>query len=383
MVFIMQSQGKKIYFRRVERKHASFYAQGKSYLLDKSSCLLYFNLAMVQKFQKPSELIFVSIFVLLALCFFLFIYYIAFQIHSSLDKNDANNQVKYTSHILFVGPRGDADMFNALFDGANSKAMEYHAVLEKLSPSSVADERGLDTWLNYASYVDADGVIVFSDNESTLIEQPMNTYGSAIPVVSLINTNPESSQVVFLGTNKYEIGKCFAEEIFSYEEKLQKPVKTIFALVNSEKNVSAADRILSSIQEELFKNKQRQRNVLVKEFSSKGIGPVNDEVRNVILNLMETHGSKLILCFSANDTIMAAQALIDLNATGEIGIIGLYENNETMNYIEKGIVFSVISIDAFSMGMEAMECLFSLINKGHTNNYGSADLIVLRKEEGL
>ena len=39
--------------------------------------------------------------------------------------------------------------------------MEYHAVLEKLSPSSVADERGLDTWLNYASYVDADGVIVF------------------------------------------------------------------------------------------------------------------------------------------------------------------------------------------------------------------------------
>ena len=169
---------------------------------------------MVQKFQKPSELIFVSIFVLLALCFFLFIYYIAFQIHSSLDKNDANNQVKYTSHILFVGPRGDADMFNALFDGANSKAMEYHAVLEKLSPSSVADERGLDTWLNYASYVDADGVIVFSDNESALIEQPMNTYGSAIPVVSLINTNPESSPVVFLGTNKYEIGKCFAKKFF-------------------------------------------------------------------------------------------------------------------------------------------------------------------------
>lgn len=164
---------------------------------------------------------------------------------------------------------------------------------------------------------------------------------------------------------------------------MQKPINTIFALVNSEKNVSAADRILASIQEELFKNKQLQRNVLVKEFSSKGIGPVNDEVRNVILKLMETHGSKLILCFSANDTIMAAQALIDLNATGEIGIIGLYENNETMNYIEKGIVFSVISVDAFSMGMEAMECLFSLINKGHANNYGSADLIVLRKEEGL
>jgi hypothetical protein len=70
----------------------------------------------------------------------------------------------------------------------------------------------------------------------------------------------------------------FREEIFSYEEKVQKPINTIFALVNSEKNVSAADRILASIQEELFKNKQLQRNVLVKEFSSKGIGPVNDEV---------------------------------------------------------------------------------------------------------
>lgn len=351
------------------------------FLLDKWSPLLYFKSDMRYKNKKRSEFIFLVVVVLLALSFSLFIYSFIFQLRTISGKNDGNNQAKYTSHIVFAGTRSDVDMFNAFFEGASSVSKNYSAIIEKLLPTTMADERDLQTWLNYASYIDADGIIIFPDDEDFVIEKPVNIFESTIPVVSLVNSNTENAHVLFLGTNKYEIGKQFTEEIFAYEKMIQTTIPTVLALVNTEKNISATDRVLASIQEEFNKSKNLKRTILTETISGRGVEPVSDEVKELVSKLNKEQEVKLILCFSANDTVMAAQALVDLNLTGEIGIIGLYENKETRTFIEKGIIFSVISFDAFSMGVKAMESLFSLIEQGYANNYGAIDLVVLRKEE--
>lgn len=256
---------------------------------------------MFYKNKKQSEFIFLVVVVLLALSFSLFIYSFVFQLRSISGKNGGNNHAKYTKHIVFAGTRSDVDMFDVFFEGASSVSKNYSAIIEKLLPTSMADERDLQTWLNYASYMDADGIILFPDDEDFVIEKPVNIFESAIPVVSLVNSNTENAQVLFLGTNKYEIGKQFAEEIFAYEKMVQTTIPAVLALVNTEKNMSATDRILASIQEEFNKSKSVKRNILTETITGRGVEPISDEVKELVSKLNRQQDLKLILCFSAND----------------------------------------------------------------------------------
>lgn len=310
--------------------------------------------------------------------------FFARQIKNTRQVSHTDNQQIEVNHVLIAGTEIDKDMLNKFYEGAHSIAGEYNSVVEKLLPSSLAETKELQSWVDYASYVDADGLILFCDDENTIIKQPVNAYGSTIPVVTLLNNNPDTNQVCFLGTNKYELGKAFASEVFVFEKNTEIKVHNILALVDIEKNVTAVDRILSSLQEELKSRKGNEIiNIYIEHIVNKNFSGIDANTRNIIQNAVENYNTELILCFSADETISAAQTLIDLNLTANSSVIGLYENSKTQSYIDKGIIFSVISVDAYSIGIEAMKNLFLWKTKGYTNSYSTTDLVMLRKEEHL
>lgn len=334
--------------------------------------------------KKITRYGFTLVIILIPLALFFFVLFFIHHIKDAVQTSNSNNKNIHVNHILIAGTLTDKDMLHKFYEGALVSAPYYNAVVEKLQPSSMADTRDLQTWLDYASYVDADGIIIFSDDESNVIKQPVNAYGSIIPVITLGNNNPDNNQVCFIGTNKYELGKAFAGEISLFEETAGKKVRNILALVNTDKNITATDRILASMQEELQK-RIPNNSILIhtEQISSRSSSKIDSAIRSTVKNGVTSYKPELILCFSADDTVITAQTLIDLNLTADTEIIGLYENEKTQIYIDIGIIFSVVSVDAKLIGMQAMENLFSWKADGYANSYSTSDIVIIRKEEKL
>ena len=74
-----------------------------------------------------------------------------------------------------------------------------------------------------------------------------------------------------------------------------------------------------------------------------------------VLTMLRTYPSiNAIFCASANDTIGAAQVVVELNRVGSILIIGTDETKEIRHYMDKGVIAATIQRDATWVGRQAM-----------------------------
>ena len=64
--------------------------------------------------------------------------------------------------------------------------------------------------------------------------------------------------------------------------------------------------------------------------------------------------------------------------TGNTKIIGLYTNEKTKEYLDKGILYTVISPSPTDMGALAMEQIFSWKHNGYSNEYITTNINILK-----
>ena len=96
----------------------------------------------------------------------------------------------HKNHILVAGTHTDAAFLQEVYEGASSVAEEYDAVVELLLPDSHADDVTISSWLEYAEYVGASGIIAYVDDEKEIVVPPVDIYGAKIPLVTQSTTPP-------------------------------------------------------------------------------------------------------------------------------------------------------------------------------------------------
>jgi ribose transport system substrate-binding protein len=256
-------------------------------------------------------------------------------------------------HFSLYLPDNRNSFFTGIIEGAEQAAAEMNAAISIHSIDPVKNE------LEMASYTGVDGVIVCPYLEDALARRQLDKLGQRqIPVVLINHNVPNDQPWPFIGTNNFDVGR------------------RIGALSG---NISDAPIRLAMVYSDKAPGIYGERELVEMGISAALGGRLAAPITGFRTNLNPLDAEELlyrlfrsnpdintIVFTDSNDTIAAAQTLVDMNLVGRVQVIGFGADPGIEDNIRKGVISSSIVINPERIGYEAVRSLTALRRTGYT-----------------
>ena len=258
-------------------------------------------------------------------------------------------------HFSLYIPDNRTSFFDGIIRGAEQAASELDSAVSIHSIDPAKNE------LEIAAFTGVDGVIVCPYLDDALARRQLEKLKAHQMPAVLINHNLPSDQPwPFIGINNFDLGRRIGLILPDSPEKIGLAVVysdkapgiyTERELVEMGISASSGERLSGSI--------MRFRT---------NLNPLDAEA--LLVNIFRgTNGPAIntIVFTDPEDTIAAAQTLVDLNLVGQIQIIGFGADPGVIESLRKGIVSASVVINPERIGYEAVHSLAELRTTGYTS----------------
>ena len=237
--------------------------------------------------------------------------------------------------------------------------------------------------LDIAAFTGVDGVIVCPYLDDALARYQLEKLRDYQIPAALINHNLSSDQPwPFIGINTFDMGRRIGLVLQDSETAPLASEKITLAVVYSDKAPGIyAERelvemgITASLGEKLSGPIISYRT---------NLNPLDAEALlfNIFRRIEDTRQGydptiNTIVFTDPEDTIAAAQTLVDLNLVGQIQIIGFGSDSGVIENLRKGIISASVVIDSERIGYEAVYSLASLRITGNTSALIETDINII------
>ena len=294
------------------------------------------------------------IFSFISLIVFSIIFYAVF--FSSRARIQNQNEYKPSDnclyHVIVTGTYENQSFLKEVYEGADRASAYFNSVVDLHIPQSQADTESLQSLLNYCSYLNVDGIIVYVDSPDYKPELLTRSDSPSIPIITIGQFSPNFPQISFIGINNWELGKKIADET---QDTLPDGGRVY---IISDSNTQNSNNLISSIQSAL------QNNILISSMVIEEISPdlSLDGQNNIFISLTE------------DQTIRSAQLLSEQFNMKNYKLIGFGGNEVCQLYLQKGWITKLVSLDPQKIGQDALYELFEYRSKGNANSYITADV---------
>lgn len=266
-------------------------------------------------------------------------------------------------HFAFYLPSFDAQFFSQVEQGAQEAAESIGAALSFHEIDS--PESGFD----YAYASGFAGVAVYPyGNQEDLLSSMEKVVEAQIPLVFIENELNISVPAFFIGTNSYDTGRAFgrlARGVFEPEMHI--------VLVYSEKNpglLADANLVEMGFSETLGPESFFLRT------ERTGLNPLHAE--RLSYEIVQDRAEQILIVLTdLSDTLLAAQAIIDMNLVGQVRLIGFGDNDTVRDYIQKGILEGSVARNPYRIGYSTVMALQEIAMNGYSSSYVSTGVEVL------
>jgi ribose transport system substrate-binding protein len=256
-------------------------------------------------------------------------------------------------HFSLYLPDNRNSFFTGIIRGAEQAAAELNVALSIHSIDPVKNE------LEMAPYTGVDGAIVCPYLDDALARRQLDRLGGQkIPVVIINHNVPNDQPWPFIGTNNFDVGRRIG---IIAGNLTPEPLR--LALVYSDKAPGIyGERELMEMGITTALGERLAAPIL--GFRTK-LNPLDAE--DLLYRLFRTHPDINIVVFTdPNDTIAAAQTLIDMNLVGRVRIIGFGADPGIQDGIRKEVIACSIVFNPDRIGYEAVQSLAALRRTGYT-----------------
>ena len=298
------------------------------------------------------------IFSFAALLIFAIVFYTAFLSSRAKiqNQNEYNISDNCLYHVIITGSYENQSFLTEVYNGASKIAESYKTIVDLHVPKSQADTESVQELLNYCSYLNADGILLYLDSTDNIPQLLQLSDSPKIPVITTGQFSPNMEQISFIGTNNWELGKKIADET---QGLLQNGG---YVYIISEASEINSNTLISSIQSSLQENQQIITKVIEK----------------VTPDLSISGNNNLFISLNEDDTIRCAQFLSEQFSTGRYKLIGFGGNEVCQLYLQKGWIDELVSLDPQKIGEAAIREWFEYRTKGYANSYITADVKISR-----
>jgi ribose transport system substrate-binding protein len=269
-------------------------------------------------------------------------------------------------HFSLYIPDNRNSFFQGIIRGAEQAAAELDSAISVHSVDPAKNE------LEIAAFTGVDGVIVCPYLDDDLARYQLEKLkAQQIPAVLINHNLPSDQPWPFIGINNFDLGRRIGLALSSRSgEKIRMAVvytrkaPGIFTereLVEMGISASLGDRLSGPITRyRTSLNPLDAEALLLRIFRNPGIR---------FENTASTDGVALnaLVFTDSEDTIAAAQALVDLNLVGKIKIIGFGDDPGVLESLRKGIVSASVVMSPEKIGYEAVHSLADLRTIGYTS----------------
>lgn len=289
----------------------------------------------------------------------------------------------YDRYYAMIVGDSDPGFWKAVYDGAAGAGRENNTYVELLGENlSTAYDR--DDLMRIAIASSADGIILAADDSDSMTSLINEATSAGIPVVTLYSDNKNSNRCSFVWINYFDLGKDYGNQVLKLErnrEDRERPLRVI-VLENADGNVP--DRFYSGLQdvwEKAFPSDQGVAGHIT--FTRESVDDTNDfsveeSVRNLLLRYREDPPDVLV-CLSGITTVSAYQAVVDYNRVGEVNILGYYDSDAIINAVDRGVIYSTMSVDTAQMGRFCVNALAEYEEYGTASDFISVDVKLVDK----
>lgn len=296
-----------------------------------------------------------------ALLIFSIVFYAAFLSPHTRpqNQNEYNPSDNGLYHVIITGTYENQSFLSEVYKGASKLAGAYKTVVDLHVPKSQADTESLQNLLDYCSFLNADGIIVYLDSAEETPVLLRRQDAPAIPIITTGQFSPTMQQISYIGTNNWELGKKIADETSYFL-----PVGGFVYIISDSDDINT-NSLISGIQSALGDNQS-----------------IITKVINQITPDLSIDGKdNIFIALTEDDTITSAQLLSEMFDSFRYKLIGIGGNEVCQLYLQKGWIGELVSLDPEKIGETAIRELFEYRSKGYANSYVTADVKITRSED--
>ncbi|GHV70694.1 hypothetical protein AGMMS49928_19440 [Spirochaetia bacterium] len=282
-----------------------------------------------------------------------------------------DNSLNY--HFALYLPDNRNSFFTGIIAGARQGAEEFNAAISIHSIDPVKNE------LEMALYTGVDGVVVCPYLDDVTARRQLDRLGSMqIPTVIINHNVPNDQPWPFIGNNNFDVGRRLGLAAGGISEG---PIR--LAVVYSDKSPG------------IYGERELVEMGIIAALGSRLASPITGFKTNLnpldaelLLSRLFRAGAaseaaadfNTIIFTDSNDTIAAAQTLIDLNLVGRVQVIGFGSDPGVLENIRKGIIACSLAINPERIGYEAVRSLVSLRQTGYTSTSIDTGIEIINRE---
>lgn len=292
---------------------------------------------------------------------------------SSAELPETDGSRFYSRHYAMVVGEGEDPFWSSVYAGAAQTAQDNDALLERTG-SGLSDHYDLLERMRMAIVQQVDGILVYPDGSEEMTDLIEMAVEQGIPVVTMMEDDPNSSRQAHVGANNYDQGQEYGQLIAQLLERQEEGLEQVTVVLDSSRGTSQ-EILFSAILEACEGLPLTVQGVMVDSTNSFS---AEEAIRDLVMD--QDRRPDVLVCLSDMDTVSAYQAVVDYNLVGQVEIIGNYDANHTLTAIQKGIIYATITVDPDQMGRAAVASLSEYLDYGRTNGYTAVDLLVITQD---
>lgn len=281
-----------------------------------------------------------------------------------IDKNmnvDVNNVHK--KNIAFISKTNYGYHWATVKQGANVAAREFNVDIDFAAPDV---EEDVDEQINLVNDVIdnkdkvVDAIVLAASDYNKLVRVIEKAYQRNIPVIiidSQVNTNKISSNII---TDNFEAGKSMGNVLLDICGKKANIV--IMSFVKGSINAKQREDGLNSVI-----SKYPDIKIVSKEYCYSDTNLAYNIIKKILLK-----NNNIDAVIALNDIASegVALAIDELNLEGKVKVIAFGSTTQELNYLEKGVINSLIIENPFSIGYLGVKfAVDAMENKKIPNKY--------------
>ncbi|MCR5684173.1 MAG: substrate-binding domain-containing protein [Lachnospiraceae bacterium] len=291
----------------------------------------------------------------------------------------------YDRYYVMITDNSGSSFWQSVYSSALLEAKEQNAYVEMIS-DSLSREYSQTEQMEIAIASGADGIIVTAGEAEGMSELIGNAYDAGIPVITLLNDNPQSERLSFVGIGNYNLGTEYGRLLIDMVNTKMFPGDTIdvTVLLDAGSEDSGQNVLAAAIQDavkkyrEQSKKKHKPIEVSLVAVDASNNFSVEESVRKLFVSGKENIPD-IVVCLNENDTNSVYQAVVEYNQVGLVNILGYYDSDAILKGIERDVIHATISIDTDQMGRYCIDALTEYYETGNANQYFTADGYVINK----
>ena len=296
----------------------------------------------------------------------------------------------YDKYYVMITDNYKSDFWQSVYKGAKERAKEENIYVELLG-EQFSKDYSVEELMQIATASRVDGIIVYANETLEMAELINSAVNAGIPVVTLYGDCTKSDRLSFVGVGGYSVGRMYGgqiidiikekrrEELLESETIEDRSQIAITVLVSADTKDTGQNIIISGLQDTI-----NQTNVTDSEFAVSIVAvdnansfSVEESIRDIFLG---ESIPDVIVCLNELSTVCTYQAVVDFNMVGKVSILGYYDSETIVNAIERGGIYSTISIDALQLGEYSVNALSDYYEFGNTSEYYLADVTLINQD---